>query len=116
MTLPTYEEISIGVTKRFVNKYDINRFGSYIKSLDERVTPIEDKAKECDMRHVIEEGHVIETAIGRMTQEITRMVYWTKEDLRSGTEKLAKDFKDVKYRYNTARDVLQYDCTCIRKK
>lgn len=116
MTLPTHEEISIGITKQFVNKYDIDRFSSYTKSLNEIVTPIEDKAKECDMRHAIEEGHVIETAIGRMTQEITRMVYWSKEDLKRDTEKLAKDFKDMRDRYNTARDVLQYDCTCTRKK
>lgn len=116
MTLPTHEEISIGITKQFVNKYDIDRFSSYTKSLNERVTPIEDKAKECDMRHAIEEGHVIETAIERMTQEITRMIYWTKEDLKHDTEKSAKNFKDVKDRYNTARDILQYGCTCTRKQ
>lgn len=116
MPLPTHEEISIGITKRFVNRYDINRFSSYTKSLAERVIPIENKAKECDMRHAIEEGHIIETAIERMTQEIVRMIYWSKEDLKRDTEKLAKDFKDMKDRYNTARDVLQYDCTCISKK
>lgn len=116
MPLPTHEEISIGVTKRFVNKYDINRFGSYIKSLNERVIPIEVKSEECDMRHVIEESHIIETAIERMNTEIVRMIYWAKDDLRSGTEKLAKDFKDAKDRYNTARDILQYGCTCTRKK
>jgi hypothetical protein len=116
MTLPTHEEISIGITKQFVNKYDINRFSSYIKSIDERITPIEGKAKECDMRHVIEEGHVIETAIEHMNTEIIRMIHWTKEDLKRDTEKLAKDFIDVKIRYNTARDILQYGCTCTRKK
>ena len=116
MALPTHEEISIGITKQFVDKYDINRFSSYIKSLNERVIPIEGKAKECDMRNAIEEGHVIETAIEGMTQEITRMIYWTKEDLKRDIEKSAKDFKDVKDRYNTARDTLQYGCTCTRKK
>ena len=116
MPLPTHEEISIGVTKQFVNKHDIDRFNSYIKSLNERVVPIEDKAKECDMRHIIEESHVIETTIERMTQEITRMVYWTKEDLKRDTEKLAKDFKDTRDRYNTARDILQYGCMCTKKK
>lgn len=116
MPLPTHEEISIGITKRFVNKYDVNRFNSYTKSLAERVIPIENKAKECDMRHVIEEGHIIETAIERMTQEITRMIYWSKEDLKRDTEKLAKDFKDMKDRYNTARDTFQYYCVCTKKK
>ena len=116
MPLPTHEEISIGITKQFVNKYDIDRFDSYIKSLNERVIPIEDKAKECDMRHVIEEGHVIETTIERMTQEITRMLYWVKEDLKRDTEKSTKDFKDTKDRYNTARDILQYGCMCTKKK
>ncbi len=116
MTLPTHEEISIGITKQFVNKYDIDRFSSYIKSLDERVIPIESKAKECDTRHAIEEGHVIETAIERMTQEITRMIYWTKDDLKRDIERSTRDFKDVKDRYNTARDILQYGCTCTRKK
>ena len=116
MPLPTHEEISIGITKQFVNKYDIYRFNSYIKSLNERVVPIEDKAKECDMRHIIEDSHVIETTIERMTQEITRMIYWTKEDLKRDTEKLAKDFKDTRDRYNTARDILQYGCMCTKKK
>ena len=116
MTLPTHEEISIGITKQFVDNYDIDRFSSYTKSLNERVIPIESKAKECDMGHVIEEGHVIETAIEGMTKEITRMIYWTKEDLKRDIEKIAKDFKDVKDRYNTSRDILQHGCTCIRKK
>ena len=116
MALPTQEEISIGVTKQFVNRHDISRFSSYIKSLDERVTPIEGKAKECDMRHAIEEGHVIENAIERMNTEILRMIYWTKDDLKHDTEKVTKEFKDVKDRYNTARDILQYGCTCARKK
>ena len=40
MPLPTYEEISVGITKRFVDKYDIDRFNYFIKSLDERVFPI----------------------------------------------------------------------------
>ena len=48
MPLPTHEEISIGITKQFVNKHDIDRFNSYIKSLNERVVPIENKAKECE--------------------------------------------------------------------
>lgn len=116
MALPTHEEVSIGITKRFVNKYDIDRFNSYIESLNEYVVPIESKAKECDMRHVIEEGHVIETALERMTQEITRMIYWTKDDLKRDTERSARDFKDIKDRYNTARDILQYGCACTRKK
>lgn len=116
MPLPTHEEISIGVTKRFVNVHDISRFNSYIKSLNEIVVPIENKARECDMRHAIEEGHIIETTIERMTQEIVRMLYWTKEDLKRDTEKSAKDFKDIKDRYNTARDTLQYYCICTKKK
>ncbi len=116
MSLPTHEEISIGVTKRFVNKYDVSRFNSYTESLNERVTPIESKAKECDMIHVIEESHVIETAIERMVQEITRMVFWVKDDLRHDTEKSAKNFKDVKDRYNIARDIFEYGCTCERRK
>ena len=116
MPLPTHEEISIGITKQFVNKYDIDRFDSYIKSLNDRVVPIEDKAKECDMRNVIEEGHIIETAIEHMTQEITRMVYWVKEDVKRDIEKSAKDFKDTKDRYNIARDKLQYECACTKKK
>ena len=116
MPLPTHEEISIGVTKQFVNKYDIDRFNSYTKSLNERVVPIEDKAKECDMRHVIEESHEIETAIERLTKEITRMLYWTKEDLKRDIEKSAKDFKDVKDRYDKSRDILQYGCACTKIK
>lgn len=116
MSLPTHEEISIGVTKRFVNKHDISRFDSYIKSLNESVIPIENKAKECDMRHVIEDGHIVETAIELMKQEIARMIYWTKDDLKHDTEKSAKDFNDVKDRYNTARDTLQYYCICTKKK
>lgn len=44
------------------------------------------------MRNAIEEDHVIETAIEGMTQEITRMIYWTKEDLKRDIEKSAKDF------------------------
>lgn len=116
MPLPTHEEISIGTTKRFVNKYDIDRFNSYTESLNENVVPIENKAKECDMRHVIEESHIVETAIERMIQEATRMVFWVKDDLRRDTEKSAKGFKDVKDRYTKARDILQYDCDCTRKK
>lgn len=116
MTLPTHEEISIGVTKQFVNKYDIDRFASYIKSLDERVSPIEGKAKECDVQNAIEEGHIIETAIERMDKEIMRIIYWTKDDLKRDSDKLAKDFKDTRDRYFTARGIFQYGCTCTRKK
>lgn len=116
MPLPTHEEISIGTTKRFVNKYDIDRFNSYIESINVYIVPIENKAKECDMRHVIEEGHIVETAIEHMAQEITRMVFWVKDDLRHDTEKYAKNFKDVKDRYTKARDILQYGCTCTRRE
>ncbi len=115
MALPTHEEISIGTTKRFVNKYDINRFNSYIKSLDERVLPIEDKAKECDMRHAIEESHIIENVIELLTTEIQRMIYWSKDDVKKDTEKLAKNFMDIRDRYNLARDTFQYGCVCKKK-
>lgn len=116
MTLPTHEEISIGVTKKFVNKNDVEHFDNYVKSLDDVVIPIENKAKECDMTRIIEESHIAETAIEYMNKEIIRMIYWSKEDFKSDTERLAKKFKDVRDRYNKARDIAQYGCQCIKKK
>lgn len=61
MALPTHEEISTSATKTFVNKHDIERFDDYVKSLDDIVIPIENRAKECNMTRVIEDGHIAET-------------------------------------------------------
>jgi hypothetical protein len=116
MSLPTHEELSANITRTFVHKDDIERFDGYIKSLDEVVTPIEYKAKECDMAHVIEEGHIAETSLELLNKEIVRMIYWSKEDVKSDTERSAKKFKDMKDRYIAARDTLQYNCQCIKKK
>ena len=115
MPLPKHEEISIGVTRTFVNKNDIERFESYVKSLNDIVIPIENKAKECDMNHVIEESHVAETTIELLNKDIIRMIYWSKEDYKSDTERLAKKFKDTKDRYIVARETLQNNCQCTRK-
>lgn len=115
MALPTHEEISIGVTRTFVNKKDIERFDDYIKSLDDVVIPIESKAKVCDMTHVIEESHLAEASIELLNKEIVRMIYWSKQDFKSDTETSAKKFKDVRDRYHRARDTLQYGCQCTKK-
>ena len=116
MSLPTYEELSTGVTRTFVNKNDIERFDDYIKSINDIVIPIENKAKECNMTHVIEESHIAETSLEFLNKEIIRMLYWSKEDFKSDVERSAKKFKDTKDRYIAARDTLQYNCQCIKKK
>ena len=116
MSLPTHEELSTGTTKQFLGKDDVERFNDYIKSVDELVVPIENKAKECNMEHVIEEGHVVETSLGLLNKEILRMIYWSKLDARPDVEKSAKKFKDTKDRYIAARDTLQYKCQCTKKK
>jgi hypothetical protein len=116
MALPTYEEISMGVTRTWVNKNDIERFNNYVKSFDDLIAPIESKAKECDMNRVIEESHKAEDAIELLNKEIVRMIYWSKQDLKSDTEGLAKKFKDIRDRYHKARDTFQYDCQCVKKK
>ena len=116
MPLPTREELSTGTTRTFVNKNDIERFDDYIKSLNDIVTPIENKAKECDMTHVIEESHISETSLELSNKEIIRMIYWSKEDLKPDVERSAKKFKDTKDRYIAARDTLQYNCQCTKKK
>ena len=116
MVLPKYEEISIGVTRTFVNKNDIERFEDYMESLNDIVIPIENKAKECDIRHIIEDGHIAETAIGLLNKEILRMIYWSKHDFKHDTERMAKKFKDTKDRYIAARYTLQYDCQCTKRK
>jgi lipoate-protein ligase A len=116
MTLPTHEELSVGTTRTFVNKTDIERFDDYVNSFDDIVIPIEIKAKECNMTRVIEESHVAETTIEHLNKEIVRMIYWSKEDFKPNTERLAKKYKDVRDRYHKARDILQYGCQCTKKK
>lgn len=116
MPLPTREELSTGVTRTFVNKNDIERFDDYIKSLNEVIIPIENKAKECDMTRVIEESHIAETSLELLNKEIIRMIYWSKEDFKPDAERSAKKFKDTKDRYIAARDTFQYNCQCAKKK
>jgi len=115
MALPTYEEISVGVTRTFVNKNDLERFDNYIKSLNDLVTPIENKSKECDMIQVIEESHKAEFAIELLNKEIVRMIYWSKIDYKPDTEKLAKKYKDIRDRYHQTREIFQNGCQCKRK-
>lgn len=116
MPLPTHEEISTGVTRTFVSKNDMERFDDYVKSLDDVVIPIENKAKTCDMTNIIEISHITETAIERLNKEIVRMLSWSGVDFKPGTETLAKKFKDVRDRYKVAKDTLQYGCQCTKKE
>lgn len=115
MSLPTQEEIAIGETKKFVNQPDINRFNSYIGSFEDIVKPMENRAKECNMQGIIDEGHIAETAVTNINKEIVRMIYWAKQDLRSDVERLAKNFVDLRNRYKVAKDTLHYDCKCTKK-
>ncbi len=116
MTLPTHEEISTGVTKTFVNKNDIERFDDYVKSLEDVIAPIEIKAKECNMNHIITESHIVEDTIEHLNKEIVRMIYWSKENIKTDTERLAKKYKDVKDRYIIARETIQNNCQCSKKQ
>lgn len=52
MVLPTYEEVSIGITKQFVDKHDIDSFSSYINlSMKElHLLKVKQKNVTCEMQ------------------------------------------------------------------
>lgn len=116
MPLPTEEEYAIGKTKSFVTKHDVERFKDYTDTLSGFVKPIEMKIDDCDIRDIIEISHETETAIHRMNQEIVRMIRFSSRDMKNNVEKAAREYQDLKHRYDQAKKNLYNECSCSRKK
>lgn len=115
MSLPTQDEISVNRTKRHVDRVDINNFGSYLGALKDVVAPFTYNTRNCEMGHIVEDGHVIETAVGRLNEEIARMINWSSRDVKGDIEKLAKNFVDIRTEYLSARNSIEH-CTCKRTR